>query len=191
MTLANQVTAARFGIAVIYFVLLALWKPGDDATLMWTALGLFSVACFTDWLDGYLARKRGEETDLGRIADPFVDKIIVCGSFVFFLRVDSLREFVAAWMVVVILAREFLVTGIRAVAEKRGIKFGANTWGKLKMILQCAAVIGVLGYCAGFNEVKVYWVLLKATIYLMLFSTVFSGLVYVIDARRVLVGGGA
>lgn len=191
MTLANQVTAARFVIAVIYFVLLAMWRPGDDAALMWTALGLFSVACFTDWLDGYLARKRAEETDLGRIADPFVDKIIICGSFVFFLKVETLQEFVAAWMVVVILAREFLVHGIRAVAEARGIKFGANTWGKLKMILQCAAVIGVLGFCAGFGDVKVYWVLLKSTIYLMLFSTVFSGLVYVFDARRVLTGGGA
>lgn len=190
MTLANQVTIGRFLIAVVYFVLLGVWNAEQGPLLMWVALTLFSVACFSDWLDGYLARKRSEETDFGRIADPFVDKIIVCGSFVFFLKFE-LSEFITAWMVVVILSREFLVTGLRGVAEARGMKFGASVWGKQKMILQCAAVIGILGHLAHFHDVALYWVLLKSTIYLMLFSTVLSGLVYMYDARGLVAGGRA
>jgi CDP-diacylglycerol--glycerol-3-phosphate 3-phosphatidyltransferase len=190
MTLANQVTAARFVIGLIYFGVLVAGRQSGGTALMWVALGLFSVACFSDWLDGYLARRRGEETDFGRIADPFVDKIVICGSFILFMEHDRLREFVAGWMVVVIVAREFLVHGIRAVAEARGIKFGASLWGKQKMVLQCAAVIGVLGHGALFGDVAFYGLLLRSTIYLMLFSTLLSGAIYVYDARRILIGRG-
>lgn len=186
MTLANWVTTGRLALSLVYFGLLAGWSPADGPGLMWGALALFSVVCFTDWLDGYLARLYREETDFGRVADPVVDKIAVCGSFVFFLKLDMVQEFVAAWMVVVVLAREFVVHGVRAVAESRGIKFGASTWGKLKMILQCSAVIGVLGYCAHFHAVAYYPVLLKSAMALMLFSTVVSGLIYLVDARQIL-----
>jgi CDP-diacylglycerol--glycerol-3-phosphate 3-phosphatidyltransferase len=190
VTLANRVTTGRLVLSIVYFGLLAAWSPTGGGALMAAALGLFAVICFTDWLDGYLARTRGEETDFGRIADPFVDKVAVCGSLVFFLKIDLLEGIVAAWMVVVVVAREFVVHGVRAVAEARGIKFGANLWGKLKMILQCAAVLAALLHCAGLHRLEFYAIFLQATMWLMLFSTVWSGAIYLVDARRVLMERG-
>ncbi|HEU4339489.1 MAG TPA: CDP-alcohol phosphatidyltransferase family protein, partial [Planctomycetota bacterium] len=87
MTLANKITIGRFAVTIVYFVLLGIVGTGvaDDRTLLYTAFFLFLAAVVGDGLDGYYARKYHQETNFGRIADPFVDKIMICGSFVFFL----------------------------------------------------------------------------------------------------------
>ncbi len=97
------------------------------------------MAAGTDWLDGYWARKYGQVTTLGRILDPFVDKIIICGTFIFLAAVPD--SGVAAWMAVVIVGRELLVTALRSYLEGEGADFSAIMSGKLKMVLQCVAVL--------------------------------------------------
>ncbi len=153
LRLPNQLTCARLLLAVLMFVLLAL--PGEGGpqppTLIIAAV-LFLVAALTDALDGHLARRWDAVSVLGRILDPFADKLLILGSFVLlagpgFLDAEGrLMSGVTPWMAVVILGRELLVTTIRAAFESRGADFSASWSGKIKMILQsCAVPILMIG----------------------------------------------
>jgi CDP-diacylglycerol--glycerol-3-phosphate 3-phosphatidyltransferase len=136
LNLPNLITVSRLLLAVVLFVLI-------DVDGWWrTAAGLFVIAAFTDFLDGYLARKYGQVTVLGRILDPFVDKIIICGAFIFLQGKtdDGLFSGVTGWMTFIIVAREMFITSLRAVLEQYGKDFSAQWSGKLKMIVQCLAV---------------------------------------------------
>ena len=126
----NQLTASRLVLAIVLFVLIA-WQ--------WYQTGLivFLLAAGTDWLDGYWARKYGQVTTLGRILDPFVDKIIICGTFIFLVPLAD--SGIRAWMAVVVVGRELLVTALRSFLEQQGADFSASMSGKLKMVLQCTA----------------------------------------------------
>ncbi len=189
MTLANRITSLRFLLSIVYFALLTLavhQSEQRDTSVMTAAFVLFNVIAWSDLLDGYLARRYGQVTHFGRIADPLVDKILVCGSFIFFLRIDPLPEVIAAWFVVVVLAREFLVSGIRGAAEAAGIPFGATFWGKQKTFVQNVAVGTALGYAAWLPETLWTRVLTIALVWLTLASTVVSGAAYIVDARRLL-----
>src|SRR5690606_21826952 len=104
---------------------------------------LFLLAATTDAVDGYVARRYGQITTLGRVLDPFADKIIVCGTFVFLLERHPLSG-VTAWMVVIVIGREMFVTGLRSFLEQQGKDFSATWSGKIKMILQCAALTASL-----------------------------------------------
>lgn len=166
----NILTGSRVIIAVVFFALLTRWRWEDssaqalsrgtsDLKDWWLLLAasLFIIAGLTDILDGYLARAWNVETAFGRVMDPFADKILVVGGFVFLASADWWYEFsdprvvklsghgmqvsgIYPWMVVVILGRELLVTSIRGVLEGQGVKFGADVWGKLKMFTQSVAV---------------------------------------------------
>jgi CDP-diacylglycerol---glycerol-3-phosphate 3-phosphatidyltransferase len=131
----NILTLSRLGLAIVLFALI-------HAELWSMALIVFVVAAFTDWLDGYLARKQGLTSALGRNLDPLVDKVLICGAFIFLLPVNG--SGIVAWMVTVIVARELIVTGLRSFFEAREVKFGADMAGKIKMFLQCAALIAIL-----------------------------------------------
>jgi len=126
----NQLTAGRIVLSVVMFVFLGL-------EFYAVGLVLFLVAAGTDWLDGYWARKYNQITQLGRILDPFADKLIICGAFIYLAAIPGSR--IAAWMAVVIVARELLVTVLRSFLEARGADFSAKMSGKLKMVLQCLA----------------------------------------------------
>jgi len=106
------------------------------------------IAVVTDWLDGYLARLHNAASPLGRMYDPLVDKVLIVGAFVYLLDSDTAKlPGGSGWtpaMVVVLLAREFLVTGVRAYLEERGVAFGADWLGKAKMISQSAALAWIL-----------------------------------------------
>jgi CDP-diacylglycerol--glycerol-3-phosphate 3-phosphatidyltransferase len=149
---------------------------------------VFIVAASTDWLDGYLARKYNLVTVLGRIFDPFVDKIIICGSFIFLVAVP--KSGIAAWMAVVIVARELLVTALRGYLEGEGINFSASMSGKLKMVLQCAATIVVLFYLSyiGGGAVAPRWlqITVLATVWSAIVLTIYSGAVYVLAAVQLM-----
>ena len=112
--------------------------PEPDATkpapVGIAAFVLFVLVAASDWLDGYLARKYGQVTTIGRILDPFVDKVAVCGAYMMLLRVASGRPLIEAWMVVVIVAREFFVNDSRGYFESKGVSFGAEAPGKIKML---------------------------------------------------------
>jgi CDP-diacylglycerol--glycerol-3-phosphate 3-phosphatidyltransferase len=127
----NEVTTARLVLSVILFVLLNfhLYRAG-----FW----MFLITAGTDWLDGFWARRYGQITILGRMLDPFVDKVVICGTFIF-LAADP-NSGLLAWMAVLVLGRELLVTALRSFLEQQGADFSAAISGKLKFILQCAAV---------------------------------------------------
>ncbi len=100
------------------------------------AVVIFLVAAGTDWLDGYLARARGEVTSLGQLLDPIADKLLTASAFISLVEL----RLAPAWMVVVIIAREFAVTGLRSVAAVRGVVIPASRWGKLKTTTQVVAI---------------------------------------------------
>lgn len=190
MNLANQITTSRLLVTLGVLVCMEI-NPAEapDATLAWWAFGLFMYAAISDFADGWVARRYGLETQLGRVIDPFADKFLICGTLVSLLRFSSqdprLAECLSSWMVVVILAREFLVTTLRGVAEAQGMKFPAERLGKYKMVAQCTAVAAMLTMVAGtqiFADFG-YW-----GMWVTLVLTVISGVGYVIKARPVLQG---
>jgi CDP-diacylglycerol--glycerol-3-phosphate 3-phosphatidyltransferase len=102
----------------------------------------FLIAASTDWIDGWWARKFNQVTKLGRILDPFVDKIIICGAMI--ALVGVVNSPLRPWMATIVVGRELLVTSLRGMIEGQGGDFSAKWMGKWKMVLQCAAVVGVL-----------------------------------------------
>lgn len=182
----NQLTAARLVLAVVLFVLL-------ECQYYVSGLVLFVIAAATDWVDGYWARKYGQVTVLGRILDPFADKIIVCGSFIFLAAdPDSLLR---AWMAVVVVGRELLVTALRSFLEERGTDFSATTAGKWKMVLQCVTIAMCL-YRLSYRPVDTIgteafapvWLTHSVTVlvWAAVVITVYSGIGYVLAAIRLL-----
>jgi CDP-diacylglycerol--glycerol-3-phosphate 3-phosphatidyltransferase len=156
-------------------------------------LGVFLVAASTDWLDGYVARKYGMVTTLGRILDPFVDKIIICGTFIFLLAIpesDSpLAQTLRPWMVVVIIGRELLVTALRSFLEGEGADFSATLSGKLKMLLQCIAV-GVSLFYLSYGRPAEFplWLewLMRLSVWSAVAITILSGVAYIQRAAAIL-----
>ena len=175
----NVVTAARFLLSIVVFVLIPL-------NYYLAALIIFSVAVMTDWVDGYWARRLGQVSKLGRILDPLVDKIIICGTFIVLaIKPDS---GIAVWVATVVLCRELLVTALRSFIEQRGGDFSANKAGKLKMVLQCAAIIAsliVLTYGRDESPTGMIWAL-RIFVWVAVISTVQSGLGYALAACKYL-----
>jgi CDP-diacylglycerol--glycerol-3-phosphate 3-phosphatidyltransferase len=134
--LPNQLTASRFVLALVLFVLIAFEQ------WLWCLI-VFVVAAFTDWLDGYLARRQNLTSTLGRILDPLVDKVLMCGAYICLLPIGARQDWLFPWMVTIVVARELVITGLRSWMESHGARFGADWLGKFKMGLQCAAVIAV------------------------------------------------
>jgi len=190
--LPNQLTSLRLILSVVLFGLISYEH-------YIAAFVLFLVAVGTDWLDGYFARKFNQITTLGRILDPFADKVIVCGTFIFLLVAPGMQDAprgLRAWMVVVIVGRELLVTALRSFLEERGSDFSANMSGKLKMVLQCVAAGASLVYLHYPSTVVdqvapptapqwVYWITI-VSIWSAVILTVYSGTIYVWIAYKLL-----
>jgi CDP-diacylglycerol--glycerol-3-phosphate 3-phosphatidyltransferase len=188
--LPNQLTAARFVLALVLF--------GTITEELWlVSFAIFAVAAFTDWLDGYLARRQGLTSTLGRNLDPLVDKVLICGAYIFLLPYGIKDEaWLAPWMVTVIVARELIITSLRSFMENRGAKFGADWLGKLKMGLQCAALFVIFAslWIASFGENRpvpesFMWFINTARdglIWAMLAATALSGLQYLWRSAAVL-----
>ncbi len=179
LNVPNQVTLARLVLAIVLFGLM-------HAHLYFIGLIVFILAASTDWLDGYLARKWGMVTPLGRILDPFADKIIVCGTFVFLAAEPTAR--LPTWVVVLVIGRELLVTGLRSFLEQQGADFSATWSGKVKMVAQCFTAGLCLGLLA-FGDQGAFTFLPLATdlaVYSTIALTVYSGVAYVLAALRLL-----
>jgi CDP-diacylglycerol--glycerol-3-phosphate 3-phosphatidyltransferase len=173
-TLANQITLARLGLAFLFFVLLA-------ASFWTSSLVLFILAMATDVIDGYLARKRGEVSPLGRVLDPFADKVIVLGGFIFLITENVGVE---PWMVVILVVRELLVTSLRSFLEAGDIAFGADWGGKLKTVLQSVCLTWLLLLLSlGAQRDWVIWVR-DVLVWLTVFVTAGTGFSYLIRASR-------
>ena len=203
LNLPNQITLARLALAIVFFVLLAQYSQHELEPKTWlldTAVVLFIIAASTDILDGYLARKWGQVTPLGRVLDPLVDKVLICGAFILFVGpgfVDAAGNNVTevqAWMVVVIVGRELLVTGLRGFSESTGRPFGASIHGKLKMWMQSIAAPAILFIIARENQghfaVWAPWG--KMTLaWLTVTVTALSTIQYLIRSRHILEESGA
>ena len=186
----NLITAGRFFLAIGFFILLGFHGQEAAWPVLDVALAVFLVAVVSDVVDGYLARRMGHLTKFGRIADPFVDKIIICGALAYFIgdqfvemgsggRLENLTGW-RPWMVAVILARELLVTGMRSFSELHHIPFAASLSGKVKMFIQCVAVAWVLVYVAHWTDGPAWTRTVRdVLIWTTTLVTAFSGLVYV------------
>jgi CDP-diacylglycerol--glycerol-3-phosphate 3-phosphatidyltransferase len=151
VNIPNQITLARLALAIIFFVVLSQYSQRTSpAWQLDVAAAVFIVAAGSDFIDGYLARKWKMVTPLGRVLDPMVDKVLICGAFILFLApgfVDADGRNVTemrGWMVVVIVGRELLVTGLRGFNESQGRAFGASLHGKVKMWIQSFAAPTIL-----------------------------------------------
>ncbi len=140
----NILTMMRIAaIPILVVLLLPCWNSDphiqSKAGGFWAA-ALFSVASITDWLDGYLARRMGIQTVLGAFLDPIADKLIVMACLIMLLPYGN----IPAWMVLIILSREIIITGLRSIASNEGIVIPASNLGKFKTIFQIVAIIGLL-----------------------------------------------
>lgn len=182
LNLPNALTLFRiFLVPVLVVVILTEfeWKE-------WIGVAVFLLAAATDWLDGWIARRRRQVTTLGKLLDPMADKLLIAGAFISLIE----ERGVPSWMVVVIIAREFAVTGLRGVAADRGVTIAALPWGKVKMGVQVCCVVALLLSSSSTGEQTAFhvWaghvgrVLLWATVVV----TVASGVEYFARFRRVL-----
>jgi CDP-diacylglycerol--glycerol-3-phosphate 3-phosphatidyltransferase len=202
MNLPNLITMSRLAITAGVFVCLesaperasSIEGPDGlharvasvDTALAWTAFALFLVAAITDFVDGWLARKWNLVTAFGRVADPFADKVLIAGSLITLLQFPVATTVLTTWYVVIVVAREFLVTAIRGVVEASGQPFPADRLGKWKMISQCVFVASLLTLVADSS----FWLwLVQPAFWVSLVLTVLSGANYVWKARAVLFGG--
>jgi CDP-diacylglycerol--glycerol-3-phosphate 3-phosphatidyltransferase len=183
--LPNIITLSRLVLALILFALIS------HTTWRLTATALFVVAAATDFLDGYIARKYGLVTILGRILDPFVDKVIICGAFLFLVAqnkpASGVDSGVTDWMALVVMSREMFVTGLRSFLEQQGKDFSAVWSGKIKMVVQCVAVTAsLLSLDSHFATNSSFLVLRDVLLWAALVVTLYSGWVYALRAAVLL-----
>ncbi|PIZ51234.1 CDP-diacylglycerol--glycerol-3-phosphate 3-phosphatidyltransferase [Candidatus Woesearchaeota archaeon CG_4_10_14_0_2_um_filter_33_13] len=167
MNLPNKITLLRILFIPIFVFILYLNIPYKD----WIATGVFVLLALTDSLDGYLARKRNQITTFGKFIDPLADKLLVTAALVFLIG-----HGVEAWMAYVIIAREFLVMGVRIIAIQKNVVIKASSLGKLKTVSQVIAVIAAI-MALPLN----WWFMLIATLF-----TIISGLDYFLAAKKLL-----
>lgn len=176
MNLPNRLTILRV-ILVPFFVLFMLLDMGITGQ-KYIALGIFVVASLTDTADGYIARKYHLITNFGKFMDPLADKLLVCSALICFVDLGRMPT----WIVLIIIAREFIISGFRLVASDQGLVLAASWWGKSKTICQMITVIVLIAAFPG----QPMHVVEQVLIYLSLALTVISLMDYLIKNRSVL-----
>lgn len=136
MNLPNKLTVSRFALTIVFLIALFVEFPFNTTV----ALLVFTVASITDWIDGYYARKHNLITNFGKLMDPLADKILTCSAFIAFVG----EGWIAAWMVVLIVARELAITGLRLLAASKNQVLAAEGWGKHKTISQITTILAIL-----------------------------------------------
>ena len=136
MNLPNKLTTLRV-IMIPFFVFFLLWQNGENRTFRIIALALFIIASLTDLLDGKIARKYNLVTNFGKFMDPLADKLLVCSALICLIELNALP----AWMVIIIISREFIISGFRLIASDNGVVIAASYWGKFKTTFQMISVV--------------------------------------------------
>ena len=175
--LPNLITALRFLLTALLAVLLMFEQTTSMAFFSWL---LFVFAAGTDWVDGYIARRYGAVTVLGKLMDPLADKVLVATALIMLIPLDRLP----AWITLVILSREMLVTGLRGVASSSGIVVAASGLGKIKSIMQYIG-LGTLIFPLGVLPIPYLHQIGLGLLYVALVLTVWSGLDYFYKLRRI------
>ena len=169
LAVPNLLSLSRLPLAVALFACIA-WE------VWWLGLTVFLLASLTDWLDGWWARRYHSLSLLGRSLDPLTDKVIVCGAFVYLMPIPAAG--LSPWMVALVVCREVFVTGLRGIVEAAGIKFGADHFGKLKMLLQCIWLIALLSSLSFSWDGAEASLALRVVLWAVLAATLGSGLQY-------------
>ncbi|NMA85057.1 MAG: CDP-diacylglycerol--glycerol-3-phosphate 3-phosphatidyltransferase [Epulopiscium sp.] len=178
MNIANKLTIARV-LMIPVFLIFLLTDWFTQPMTQYIALAVFIIASFTDFLDGYIARSRNLITNLGKFLDPLADKMLVTSAMVGLVQLDRL----SAWVVILIISREFIVTGFRILAASEGIVIAASYWGKIKTVSQMFMVIVLLLPFTSPLLQWIEWILIWTSV----ISTIISGLDYIIKNKQVLV----
>ena len=184
MNVPNRLTILRVAMIPL-FVIAMLWQqlPYSD----YIAGGLFIAACITDFFDGYLARKYNQVTTFGKFMDPLADKLLVCSAMIALIELQR----IPAWVVIVIIAREFVISGFRLIASDNGIVIAASYWGKFKTTFQMLMVILLIvnlseNFPAATTGITIAEQIL---IYVSLLLTIISLIDYLVKNRSVLANG--
>ncbi|MFH1854726.1 MAG: CDP-diacylglycerol--glycerol-3-phosphate 3-phosphatidyltransferase [Candidatus Omnitrophota bacterium] len=186
MNLPNKLTVSRIIIAGIF--ILFLFIKGTGAKFI--ALALFLIACITDYYDGYIARQKGLITDFGRLMDPIADKILVLGAFLAFVEM----RIIPAWMVIVIVARELVITGIRILALSKKKVLSAEVAGKHKTVSQIVAVLAILVFLIikesgfTFRYLEYYAAAIHILMAITILMTLTSGISYMLKNKGIFIG---
>lgn len=175
MNLPNKLTILR--VILIPFFVAFLLDPLALRGAKWIALLIFIVASVTDALDGNIARKYNLVTNFGKFMDPLADKLLVCSALIAFVDMDMMPT----WIVMIIIAREFIISGFRLVASDNGIVIAAGIWGKLKTVCQMVMIIVLIADLGG-----VFEIIGTVLIWLSLILTIISLVDYLYNNRQVL-----
>lgn len=175
MNTPNKLTVARM-ILVPFLVVFLLTGWGGEAN-RWICLAIFVAASVTDWFDGHLARKYNLITNFGKFMDPLADKLLVCSAMICMIELDKLP----AWVVIIIIGREFIISGFRLIAAENGVVIAANYWGKFKTVSQMIMIILLIVDFGG-----AFAILTEVFIWLSVALTVISLLTYIMQNRKVL-----
>jgi CDP-diacylglycerol--glycerol-3-phosphate 3-phosphatidyltransferase len=178
-TVPNILTFLRLIMSFVIFYMI------DVGGMWWTTTIIFIIAVLTDAVDGYIARAWNQKSVLGRILDPTVDKIIICGGFVFLQQVPN--SGICPWVSTIVLSREFLITALRGYLEQQGKDFSAQWSGKMKMILQSVVIpVCLVSLTDEWHAVSWFLWLRFSLIVAMIALTVYSGVEYVLKLSTVM-----
>ena len=177
MNLPNKLTVLRVLLVPVFVVFLMCNITGFDK---WIALAIFIVASLTDMLDGKIARKYGLVTNFGKFMDPLADKLLVCSAFICFIELGKLPT----WMVLIVIAREFIISGFRLVAADNGVVIAASIWGKYKTAVSMVMICFVVADIAN----SIFSVITNILIWASLILTVVSLLDYIIKNKDIFKG---
>lgn len=178
MNLPNKLTVLRV-IMIPFFVLFMLTDFAGAAS-KYIALAIFCVASFTDYLDGHLARKNNLVTNFGKFMDPLADKLLVCSALICLIPQGKLET----WIVLVIIAREFIISGFRLVASDNGIVIAASYWGKFKTVSHMYMIILLI------LDLPFLWIVTEIVKWIAVVLTIVSLVDYVVKNKQVLTQGG-
>ena len=178
MNLPNRLTLLRV-IMIPFFVVFLLWDGGETALFRYISAAIFIVASLTDMLDGKIARKYNLVTNFGKFMDPLADKLLVCSALICLIQLGQLP----AWIVIVIISREFIISGFRLVASDNGVVIAASYWGKFKTTFQMIAVILMI------LDIDALSPLTTAMIWIALILTVVSLVDYIAKNHKILTEG--
>lgn len=176
MNLPNKLTVLRVILVPFFVVFLLLSKTTES--MKWIALVLFIVASLTDFLDGYLARSRNLVTTFGKFMDPLADKVLTISGMICLIELGR----IPSWIVVIIVAREFIISGFRLVAAENGVVIAANYWGKLKTNFQMAMIILMI------MNIPQLQLLTNIVMWIALALTLISLWTYIMANKQVLAG---
>ena len=174
MNLANKLTLLR--VILIPFFVFFILSDVAGAYGKWIALGIFAIASITDFFDGKIARKYNMVTNFGKFMDPLADKLLVCSAMICFAATGQMP----AWIVIVVVAREFIISGFRLIAAEQGIVIAASWWGKFKTASQMIMLIMMI------MDLEILRIPTMVMMYIALVLTVVSLIDYIYKNRKVL-----